>query len=109
MLRFADESDIGFNVDGKRVVYIKDGGAADRMGIEVGDHLYSYDLTPTTESNQIKWEEGSLDTLNSQPAGMTIGIRVRKHNPLGMTQEKRRTYVNKQRVCCCLSYISSWS
>ena len=102
MLRFADDADIGFNVDGNSVVYIKDGGAAYRMGIEVGDHLYSYDLTPLpyTDKNPIKWGGGSLETLNSQPAGITIGIRVRKRNPLAMTQLGRSKYVNDQRVCC---------
>ena len=102
MYRCPEETNVGFTLEdnGNVVSAVDEEGAAYRAGIDVGDKIRGFNLSPLStgdNSNKLAWNgNASMEIINA--CNNVITIRVKKSDDLGKTQEKRKKYITTQLV-----------
>lgn len=89
---------MGFHTRNKLVDSVKDGGAAWRAGVRVGDRIRKFKKKPL-KKKAIDWEDENTHYLNSRKnPKRVVAIQVWKQGALSNLAQRRRRYIDKQKV-----------
>lgn len=90
---------MGFHTRNKVVDTVRNGGAAWRAGVRVGDRIRMFNKKPLRKTKSIEWEDEKIQRLNSRKhPKRVVAIQVWKECALSDLAQKRRRYIDKQKV-----------
>lgn len=79
------------------VVNVENASSAFRAGIGVGDIIRGYNTFPLARGI-IFWEDDAITKIDAIEVGTVVSIQVKKKDSLSGVCQKRRRYIDKQRV-----------